>query len=697
MDQYAETYKRETYEHLEELESALLALESDIADSELINLIFRKFHTIKGSGGMFGFDDIAEFTHDIETVYDGVRNGEIPVTKRLVDLSLNACDLIKKMVDGEKTSESERVKIKQELAGILPASPNLPANTILTPKRKLRSADSNTYRIRFKPSADLFQNGTNPLPLLDELRGMGECTVVANPANVPDLETISAESCYITWDIILTTDQDENAIRDVFIFVEDNCELSIKLIGDKDFLQEENIHKKLGEILVERGSLSIEDLNAALASQKRLGKVLSDNKFVDSQEIISALKEQEHFTNLKKKHQEDVAAQSIRVPAERLDALVDLVGELVTVQARLSEEVVAYRGTNLVYIAEEIERLTAELREKTMNIRMLPIGTLFTKFKRVVRDLSKELGKSVALVTEGGETELDKRVIEQLNDPMVHLIRNAIDHGIEQPEDRQKTGKLSEGKIRLKALHSGDNVMITIEDDGAGLNPEKIRTKAVEKGLLSKDAVLSDDDLYMYIFAPGFSTASKITNVSGRGVGMDVVKKSLDALQGSVSVTSEKGTGTKITLKVPLTLAIVDGLMVKIGEEDYVFPLSTVEECVEISRKEADKAQKRNMMDLRGKMVSYLSLYDYFQIEGHRPPYEKIIIVESNGKKIGLGVDSVVGKHQTVIKSLGDLYKDIDGLSGATIKGDGTIALVLDVNMLSKSLKQDSEVCSKRN
>lgn len=699
MENYSETYIREVHDNIEELEAALLEMESAADKQELINLVFRKYHTIKGSGSMFGFDAISDFTHEVETVYDLVRDGKIPVTKKLVDLSLLACDMIKRLVDGEETEKHEISELVSQFSAMIPDSVSRPH-----PNSQIQSYDETdlteiacdysgvvSYFIRFKPHEHLYLNGTNPIFLLNELRNLGECTIVVNPREIPSLQELVPTNCYLSWDVILTCAEDINTIKDVFIFVEDSCDLSIKILDDRSYFQDEGSQKKLGEILTERGDLSIDELENVLSSKKRLGEILVENHIVEEQEVISALKEQEHFARIKKKNQETASASIIRVPADRLDSLVDLVGELVTIQARLSEEVKVHNDANLVYIAEEIERLTGELRDKTMNIRMLPIETLFSKFKRVVRDLSEELGKQVRIETEGGETELDKRVIEQLNDPLVHLIRNSIDHGIETPEKRKGTGKPAEGILRLKATHSGDNVLITIEDDGTGLDTEKIRNKAVEKGLISKETQLTEEELFMQIFSPGFSTATKITGVSGRGVGMDVVKKSVDALQGSVSVASKKKMGTKIMLKVPLTLAIVDGLMVKVGEGDYVFPLSAVEECVEVTRKEADRAKKRKMVELRGKMVRYMSLSDYFNTENSHTSYEKIVIVDSNGKKIGIGVDSVVGKMQTVVKSIGDIYKDVKGLSGATIKGDGTIALVLDVNTLSRSISQSAE------
>ncbi len=381
---------------------------------------------------------------------------------------------------------------------------------------------------------------------------------------------------------------------------------------------------------------------------------------------------------------------SIRVPTEKLDFLANLVGELVTVQSKLSR--IAFMRNSfpeLRGVAEEVERLSAELRDSTMSIRMLPIGTIFGKFRRLVRDLSADLGKDVELVTEGAETELDKTIIERLNDPLIHLIRNSIDHGIEKPEVRESSGKRKTGTIRLSAAHAGAHVLIRIQDDGAGLNKEAIHAKAVEKGLISKDAELPDRDLFPLVLTPGFSTALSVTDVSGRGVGLDVVKRAIDALRGTIEIDSDQGKGTAITLKLPLTLAIIDGFLTKIGAEHYVFPLAIVEECVGLTRKQDKDGHGRKLINVRNHMIPYVRLRELFHIGGERPPIEQIVIAQLDDKRVGLVVDHIVGGHQTVIKNLGKFYRGVDGVSGATILGDGTVALVLDVPRLVQLAVRD--------
>ncbi len=695
MDQYKEAFIEEARELLVELESTLLELEQTPDDKELVGRVFRAMHTIKGSGAMFGFNDVATFTHEIETVYDLVRDGTVPITKELIDLTLLARDQITRMVEGSSINELEMNTIVQSFLDMIPKADA--ASQVVTEgspasddKTFASEPKSVPYRIRFRPNKEIFANGTNPNLLLDELRELGEYSVTAHTQDVPHLNDLEPESCYLYWDVILSTDCGINSIEDVFIFVADECELNIDAIDDQCILDRDIDCKKLGEILLERGDVSIENLEEILKSQKRVGELLVEKKGLSQATLVAALAEQQQVKQIKKDHQEKVAASSVRVPADKLDTLVDLVGELVTVQARLSQDPASLGESEIVSISEELEHLTAELRDNTMGIRMLPIGSTFARFKRLVRDLSKELGKEIELKTEGGETELDKTIIEKLNDPLVHLIRNSIDHGIEQPDERAAAGKPSSGTILLTAAHKGADVFISIHDDGKGLDPEAIRAKAIERGLVAQDAELSEDEIFSQVFAAGFSTAEKVTDVSGRGVGMDVVKRSIESLRGAIEMSSRKGEGSTVSLKLPLTLAIIDGLMVRIGDGDYVFPLSSVEECVELTREEADRAKKRKMMDLRGTMTSYLSLREMFDINGERPPFEKIVIAESNGRRVGFGVDLIIGQHQTMLKTLGEYYKDVEGVSGATIKGDGSVALMLDVNMLVRSAGEAS-------
>lgn len=694
------TYREEANELLTELETSLLELEETPEDSELIGRVFRAMHTIKGSGAMFGFDEIAGFTHEVETVFDLVRNGKMAVTKQLLNLTLRARDQIKSLLDASVSGEDiDRSEGNAIIAGLKQLVPGVEPVDIVraaqesAPVVQSSDGDQKTWRIRFKPVPEIFLSGTNPLGLINELRDLGTCHVIAHSELIPPLSEMNPEYCYLYWDIILTTNRGMDAIKDVFIFCEDDCDLKIDLVDDgaTDSDQE---YKNLGEILVERGDLSPVEMNKILSLQKRFGELAVSVGAVTPDKVQSALVEQQQVKNVRQERASQDAASSIRVPAERLDHLVNLVGELVTVQAHLTQTAAIQGNSDFAAIAEEVERLTEELRDTALNIRMLPIGSTFTKFKRLVRDLSQELGKEIEMETEGAETELDKTVIERLNDPLVHLIRNSIDHGIEMPEIRRAAGKPAQGTVHLGAVHSGDSVLITIRDDGAGLDRDRIREKAVERGLIAANAELSDKEIYNMIFAPGFSTAAKVTSVSGRGVGMDVVKKGIEALRGSIEIASTRGVGSTITLRIPLTLAIIESLLVRIDTSYFVLPLSHVEECVELTRDDIKHAHGRNLANVRGNIIPYIPLREQFNISSNRPDIEQIVITGINGSKVGFVVDSVIGEHQTVIKTLGRMYRDVKGVSGATILGDGTVALILDMGVLLQVVEGQEQSAS---
>jgi two-component system chemotaxis sensor kinase CheA len=684
MNSLVETFKDEALELIQELEAALLELEESPDDSAQIDRVFRALHTLKGSGGLAGFDNVACFCHEAETVFEQVRSGERKVDEKLVSLTLSAQDHLKGMILSEFGADAIDDDLTAELVAAFQALlPFQSGQVAATQSVPVKPTDQATFRIRFRPMKNLFLLGVQPHFLVGELTRLGKALVVAQLDAIPPIDELNPEECWVYWDVLLTTDQDENAIRDVFIFVEDDCELLIQQIDDGSQLDQSEDYKRLGEILVERGDLIEEDLSKYLAEKKRLGETLIEEGAVDAKKVQSALAEQEHVQALRRERKAHDAMESIRVKSDRLDKLVNLVGEMVTVQARLSQFANSRLDADLLSVAEEVERLTWDLRDQVLTIRMLPIGGTFTRFKRLVRDLGAELGKDVVLVSEGGETELDKTVIDQLNDPLVHLVRNSIDHGIESPAVRQAIGKPGKGRITLSAKHSGANVVLTVADDGAGLDVSRIRAKAVEKGLISEHAELTEREIHALVFEPGFSTAQEVSSVSGRGVGMDVVRQAIDALRGSIEVHSEEGKGTSFSVKLPLTLAIIDGLLIDIASDHYVLPLSAVEECIELTRDEAEQAHGRNLVKVRGEIVPYVRLRDEFKIKCERPEIEQIVIVNLEGLRVGFVVDHVVGEHQTVIKNLGRMYQDVDGVSGATILGDGRVALILDLPQLA--------------
>ena len=679
-------FHEEAEELLIELETSLMELEENPLEKELIDQVFRALHTLKGSGSMFGFDAIAGFAHEIESVFDLVRNDSLPASRELIDLTLSARDQICRMLAGEddgaiSKQNSEIISQIRKLAAPFteqedhpdsPVSEDIPDKEQSNQSKNEDTQKPVTYRIRFKPPADIFLHGTDPLLLIEELAGLGDSRIIAHVRSIPDLNGLNIETCYVFWDIILTTDRGINAIRDIFIFVEDDSEIKIELIDDE-------ASNKLGEILVERGDLDEEKLKKVLTRQEPIGKMLRDAGLTDKAEIESALAEQTQIRKVKESRQKLVKANSIRVGSDKLDKLVDMVGELVTVEARFSQKTSDTKNLEFRSMAEEIERISSGLRDLSMSLRMVPIGTTFSRFRRLVRDLSQQLGKKIGLVTEGGDTELDATIIERLVEPLIHLIRNSIDHGIERPDERERAGKQPAGTIHLRSTHSGAFVLIQIEDDGAGLNTGQIRTRAIEKGIIGPEAVQTKKEIFKLIFAPGFSTAQEVTGLSGRGVGMDVVKRTMEELGGVIEVESKGGKGTRITLRIPLTLAIIRGLLVRISEASYVIPLSSVEECFEITRPETHRERDISQTNFRGTLLPYLNLRKIFLLNSKPPEIEHMVIINSDGSRKGFLVDQVIGELQTVVKNLGMVYSHVEGISGATILGDGRVALILDV------------------
>jgi len=644
IDGFRQGFQEEARELLGELESALLELDQKRGDPEILGRAFRALHTIKGSGAMFGFEDIAGFAHNLETVFDQLRKGELAATADLINLSLAAGDQIKTMLGAEGgLGPADRDRSAGILAELrrLTGSPEPRRDAGPEPRPEVLPAEpglSAEWRIHFRPGPDLLVNGTNPLLLLREMRELGQLRVQLDSAAIPPLGEIDPQRCYVAWDMVLTTGAGREAIRDIFIFVEDDCELGIERVP---------------------GDAAEAPAPAAASARREAG---------NSGEARGP-----------------AAASSIRVSAEKLDQLVNLVGELVTVQARLSE-VSARRGDpDIQAVSEEIDRLTAELRENSMSIRMLPLRNTFERFRRLVHDLGVDLHKEVDLVIEGADTELDKTVIDQLNDPLVHLIRNSMDHGIETPEARRAAGKPSTATIRLSALHSGAQVSIRVSDNGRGLDVQAVRTRAIEQGLIDASAQLSESELFSLILVPGFSTAREVTGVSGRGVGMDVVRRSVEALRGSIEIGSKPGEGLAVTLRLPLTLAIIDGLLVRVGRAHFILPLANSLECVELTRQDIQDAHGNRLANVRGQTIPYIRLSEFFAMETPPPERERIMVVETEDGRYGLVVDEVLGNHQTVIKNLGRLYRDVQMVSGATILGNGTVAPIIDPHRLVQS------------
>jgi len=733
IEQLGQAFREEAGEMLSDLEQTLLEWETRLEDPELVNRVFRVMHTLKGTSAMLGYQQIADFTHAAESVLDLVRSGRLRAGRELVGVTLEARDLIGALLNGEGDDGSQAEQVGRLQAafariaagGVEPAGaapppqepepPPPPADALQVPVGE-EPADPEerqilfTYRIRFKPGPELIRRGVDLIELLQELRGLGQARCVVHQDRIPPLEELDPERCYLYWDVFLTTQRARHEVRDVFIFVESDSELNIQLIDIEPSSAHQSAGPRLGEILVERGDLAPELLARTLDQQQgrstseeaaaspgsgapaerpqRLGDLLIGSKSVEAGRVRAALTEQEHLRNVRARREPADGASSIRVPSQRLDALVDLVGELVTVQAHLSQTAGSQASPELSALAEEVERLTAELRDSAMTIRMVPIGTLFSRFNRLVRDLSQELEREVDMVISGTQTELDKTVIERLNDPLVHLVRNSLDHGIEPPAVRRAAGKPAQGRLEIGAEHSGASVVIRICDDGAGIDPERVRAKAVDRGLIAADAPLSRQEALELIFLPGFSTAGKVTGISGRGVGLDVVKRNIDSLRGSITVNSEPGQGTEILIRLPLTLAIIDGLLVAAGNQRFIVPLTMVEECVVLGPTDRASAGGRQTVTVRQQMVPYVSLRERFAIRGRRPPVEQVVIGTLGGQRFGLVVDRVVGNYQTVIKALGKVFQKVTDISGATILGDGNVALIVDMGRIYQGAHQ---------
>jgi two-component system chemotaxis sensor kinase CheA len=643
-------FRTEAAELLELIEAGLLDLNVNLSDKDQVDTVFRSLHTLKGSGAMFGFDALAAFTHHCETAFDRVRKGEVPATHDLVGAVLEAKDHMRLLVDTpvgdhEAASEALLANLRRAVDGA--GAPEAPAGPSAT-----------RYTIRFSLPQDAMANGTNPLGLLDELRDLGDCRIIADRSAIPALDQLNPVDLHLSWTVELTTSEPRSAIDDVFIFVMDDMQLAVTAVQD-----EPQASAAPAEAVV-MASEQIVPAPKALAK----GPATVDAKAAK-------------------------AAENVRVPAERLDELMDRVGELVIAQSRLSQLAGGSGDLQLRAVSEDVERLSGELRDTMMVLRMVPVTQLFGRFRRLVHDLANETGKMIELVTEGETTEVDKSVIERLADPMIHLVRNSCDHGLETAEDRLAAGKPAAGKIFLSARQQAGEVIITIKDDGRGIDKERVRAKAESSGLIAANASLSDQDLYQLIFQPGFSTAQQVTNLSGRGVGMDVVKRTIDALRGTINVVSRPGQGSEISLAIPLTLAIIDGLLVRVGSGRYVIPLSAVEECLELSIEEDMRSRGRSFISLRDSLVPFIRLRDLFRTGTTPDPYQKVVVISTGSERVGLVVDQIIGDHQTVIKSMSKLHQDVGTFSGATILGDGNVALILDVgHLVSEGQQQEAQL-----
>ena len=723
-DDAKQIFVQESEELLEQMEDALLAMEEAPDDEEHINSVFRAMHTIKGAAGIFGLDFIVSFTHPVETEMDKVRSGKRTVDSALVALLLECKDYTGQLVqlvadDQEDQIPGELTDAGQDILARITGQPaasdaeqSIPAtsgsslfvevdsDTLIEPEPQEQMPDDN-WLISLDYKQDALRNGLDPLSFIRYLERLGTLVNVFTFAHLPQAPEMDPESCYLSFRIALFSHASKNEIEDVFEFARDDCEISIlpphskqtRYLALLDDLPEENV-QRLGEMLVQIGAVTHQELKAALNEQdahidqamtepgaevKPLGQILVDRNVISRPVVDKALKKQE-----KSRENTTKENQSIRVDANRLGQLINLVGELVISNAAVRLMVDKYDMQDAQEVVAGVENLVEEIRDQALQLRMVQIGDTFSRFRRVVRDVSKEMGKEIELVVTGGDAELDKTVVEKINDPLTHLVRNSLDHGIEPPEVRVANGKPAKGTLRLNALHDSGHIVIQIADDGGGLDLDKIRAKAEANGLVKPDQVLTKRELSRLIFEPGLSTKEKATNLSGRGVGMDVVRRNIDALRGTIEVDTELGKGTLITIHLPLTLAIIEGFMVGVAQERYVIPLSMVEECVEMDRGSWNTDEQRHYVNLRGTMMPYLRLRDFFDVPDEQAGggRESLVVVRFGRTRAGLVVDDLFGELQTVIKPMGKVFQGLKGISGATVLGSGDIALILDVQEL---------------
>jgi two-component system chemotaxis sensor kinase CheA len=664
MDHLQSTFITEAAELLSDLEGVLLEFDKDLTNKDSIEAIFRAMHTIKGSASMFGFDHLSALTHDLETIYDKIREGQFKVTAEILEITLQAVDHLNKIIkDKNLTDPANQITHRELLSSIKTIVASVEVNT--ESPALFSATQPFTYYILCKPRAEIFKSGSNPLYLMDDLAALGPAIILPRLDQLPSLADIDPEVCYTSFEILLVTAKAMEEIKDVFIFVDHVCDVMVEKISSADLLASGPFTTLLQNELLTTPVIGLEKIKS-MAGIAGTATALEINVAPSAGSTKGA-----HTT-------------SIRVSSEKLDELMNLISELVTSQARLSLLAQQNNFPELTNLSENMEKITRRLRDNAFNICLIPLQTVETRFQRLVRDLSKDLGKEILFTAEGAETELDKSIIEKVTDPILHILRNCIDHGIELPEERIKKGKKGMGHIEMKAFHSGTSVYIQIKDDGKGIDPERIKAKAIEKGLVAEEALLSKDEVLALIFHPGFSTAEKVTDVSGRGVGMDIVKRNIEAIHGEVTLHSTLHEGTTITIKLPLTLSIVDGMLVKIAASEYILPLTSVDKCYEIRTEKLKGLSQKVVLD--GTLIPVFNLREAFHEHDGKPEITQIIKVHYDRYPVCITVDAVLGEYQAVMKPLGSLYSKHDEFSGATILGDGTVALVMDTTKLIRQL-----------
>jgi len=705
LDQARALFFAEAREMCEQIESSLLQLEEDPADRELLNALFRAAHTIKGSAGLFGLDAVVRFTHHVENSLDRLRDGLLSLDINLTSLLFECSDHIKLMLrDAESTKDGAAPDPTVEAASsglVVRLAPFTGASAVVEAPAAAADAgeapvDNKSWHLSLRFGNDTFRDGFDPLAIINYLATLGEVLSVRLLTEpIPAFDAIEPESCYLGFEVRLQTGASKEQIESAFDLVRESCTVRIippeRRVADILALIESsgNGAAHLGDILVDSGAITRHELDQALAAQNAvpagdtarvlLGELLVKEQMAPSTVVDAALTQQNR--NRETKTEE---ARFVRVRSDKLDELINLVGELVIASAGTTIQAQKTRDSALVESTLSMGRLIEEIRNGALSLRMVPIGETFARFKRVVRDVSTELAKEVSLEIIGAETELDKSVVEHIGDPLMHLVRNALDHGMETPAEREAAGKPRGGRVVLSACHDSGGILIRIEDDGRGIRRDKVLAKAIEKGLVDASASLSESEIDNLIFEAGFSTAEQVTNLSGRGVGMDVVRRNIEGLRGTVTIGSRPGAGTTVEIRLPLTLAIIDGFLVRVGECFFVIPLDHVVECIDGAPALAATGDATTgMFSLRNAVLPVVYLRKMFGMEGSDSERQSVVVVGSGNEKAGLVVDHLLGEFQTVIKPLGKMFRNVRGIAGSTILGSGEVGLILDINSLT--------------
>ncbi len=676
IDQLKESFVEETRDLINELEDVLLSLESESVSADIIDQIFRNIHTIKGSGGMLGFEKVLAVTHDLEDIYDKVRSGDMQYSGDLRTISLETIDILKLLLTTrEQLAKSDHIRFEDLCRKI-----HL-FEGASTEKKEGKGSDNGfsdvtensivTYFIEFDPGDELHEELSHPVYLFNELALMGENVVYSKSGKNFQMNDFSNVDPLSHWRVILSTREDISSIEYVFDNIKGHCHLLISelikgnLLGIPAARKEfEKLKDKIFQKSFDNIKEIAENYSEDIAEEKLKEEGSKKDRVIEDVQGSAS-------NNLK----------SIRVATEKIDQLMNLVSEMVTLQARLNLVAQQSGDPELIAVAEKYGSFSKQLRDNAFNVSLVPFGVTITRYKRMVHDLAEQLKKQVEFITEGEDTVLDKKIIEQLSDPIMHILRNAIDHGVELPEDRENAGKNPTGKITMKIYHQSNNVIIKIIDDGKGMDIDELRKIGYKKKLLFKDQTYTEEEIMNLIFLPGFSSAKTVSNVSGRGVGLDVVKKNISEIRGSISISTEAGKGSVFTIKLPLTLSIIDGLQVKIDERDFIIPLFQVSKIYTIDNFKPEETLNQFMI-LDGEQVPYFNLREDFELAGTPPERQEIVLAGFEKEKVALIVDYVVGENQTVLKSLGSHFKNQDFISGGTILGDGSVALVLDVNKI---------------